>query len=90
MKLFIIESVLIDYNPGMVVIAAENLEDCRSIFKNQFAPDYVENPNYTPEKYDHFFMIMKDYDNAIQNQNYTILDVLNVESGIISYAYGTP
>jgi hypothetical protein len=33
---------------------------------------------------------MKDYDNAIQNQNYTILDVLNVESGLISYAYGTP
>jgi hypothetical protein len=26
MKLFIIESVLIDYNPGMVVIAAENLK----------------------------------------------------------------
>jgi hypothetical protein len=37
MKLYLINEVLYDYTAGMVAIAAENLEQCRNIFEEQFA-----------------------------------------------------
>jgi hypothetical protein len=36
MKLYLINEVLYDYSAGMVAIAAENLEQCRNIFEEDF------------------------------------------------------
>lgn len=36
MKLYIINDVLADYTSGMVVIAAENKDQCRELFMEEF------------------------------------------------------
>lgn len=57
MNLYIIEEVLSDYWPGMVVIKAKTLEDCREIFVNE----YKYNGNH------------EEYDKAIANGEYKVL-----------------
>jgi len=46
MKLFIIQQILIDYTSGMVVIAANDKDECREIFLKEFAD---ENSYYEEE-----------------------------------------
>ena len=36
MKLFIIKDILIDYTSGMVVIAANDKDECREVFFKEF------------------------------------------------------
>lgn len=69
MKLYIINDVLYDYTPGMVVIAANDLYECRKIYEEKFR-------------------YMEEFDRAILNNDYKVLDVSNVSSGVISYVYG--
>jgi len=51
MKLFIINNVLSDYTSGMVVIAAENKDQCRELFIKEFsewhAKDFDEYGTFT-------------------------------------------
>ena len=53
MKLFIIQEILIDYTSGMVVIAANDKDECREIFLKEFVD---ENSEYKTE-----------FDNAVFN-----------------------
>ena len=72
MKLYIIQEVLSDYTGGMCVIAAESLEQCREIFSEEFSSNSS----------------MKEYDEAIKNNEYKELDVVNINPGVVSYVYG--
>jgi len=42
MKLFIINNVLADWTSGMVVIAAENKEQCRELFIKEFSEYHAD------------------------------------------------
>lgn len=72
-KLFIIKEVLYDYTPGMCVIAAENLDQCRELFVERFNRklDFID-----------------EFDRAILNKKYKVFDVLNCKSSVVSYQYG--
>ena len=39
MNLYIINDVLYDYTPGMCVIAAESLSQCKTLFMKEFGDD---------------------------------------------------
>jgi ribonuclease HIII len=42
MKLFIIQQILIDWTSGMVIIAANDKDECREIFLKEFKCDNYE------------------------------------------------
>ena len=42
MKLYILKEVLSDYTSGMVIIAAENKDQCRELFIKEFGDYYAE------------------------------------------------
>lgn len=46
LNLYIINDVLCDYTPGMVVIAAESLEKCREIFEDRFGDNQFDNGDF--------------------------------------------
>ena len=46
MKLFIIKDILVDYTSGMVIIAANDKDECREIFLKEFVD---ENSEYKTE-----------------------------------------
>lgn len=73
MNLYIIHEVLYDYTDGMAVIAASSLNRCRELFEKEFG--------FSKSK-------MKEYDDAIKNQSYKVLEVVNQEEGIVSYVFG--
>lgn len=39
---YVVSNVLYDYTPGMVVIIAKNLEECRELFIETFYEDYLK------------------------------------------------
>jgi hypothetical protein len=51
MKLYIISDVLRDYSAGMVVIAANDLEDCRNIYQEKFGTAYDFDQSIKKEYY---------------------------------------
>ena len=71
-NLYIIEEVLYDYTPGMVVIAAPSLERCREIFTERF-----EHSRHWPP-----------YDLAIELGDYKVIENVNRAEGVVSYVYG--
>jgi hypothetical protein len=72
MNLYIISEVLSDYTSGMVVIAAESLDRCRALVQAQWSSD----------------SILKEFDAAIKDGEYKVLEVQNQEEGIVSYVFG--
>jgi hypothetical protein len=72
MNLYIISEVLSDYTSGMVVIAAESLDRCRALVQEQWSSD----------------SILKEFDAAIKDGEYKVLEVQNQEEGIVSYVFG--
>ena len=70
-NLYIINEVLSDYTPGMVVISALSLERCKEIFAKEF-------------KFDD----MGEFDSAIKDGDYKVIEGVNQEEGVISYVYG--
>lgn len=42
MKLYILKEVLSDYTSGMVIIAAENKDQCRELFIKEFGEYYAK------------------------------------------------
>lgn len=69
-NLYIINEVLYDYTPGMVVIAAPSLDRCREIFEAKF--DYW----------------LEEFDVAIDNGYFKIIESVNHAEGVVSYAFG--
>jgi|Wag4MinimDraft_6_1082665.scaffolds.fasta_scaffold200879_1 hypothetical protein len=75
MKLYLINEVLYDYTAGMVAIAAENLEQCRDIYEQQFAMSVYSR--------------LHEFDTAIQNGCYKELEVKSdTQPGVVTYVYG--
>ena len=73
MNLYIISEVLCDYTPGMVVIAAPDLNRCRELFAEEFG---------------HFKSQIEEYDRSIRDGSFKVLEVLNQQEGVVSYVYG--
>ena len=71
MKLYIINEVLSDYTPGMVVIAAPSLDACKEIFAEEF-------------KFDD----MGEFDSAIEDGDYKVIENVNHDEGVVSHVYG--
>ena len=76
-NLYIINEVLFDYAPGMAVIAAPSLERCRELFIEEFIDDSYDEKFKLPE-----------YDKAIENKKYKVIENVNHPEGVISYLYG--
>ena len=77
MKLYLINEVLYDYTAGMVAIAAENLDQCRNIFEEQFAMGSLSQ------------IQLKEFDTAIENGYYQELEVKSdTQPGVVTYVYG--
>jgi hypothetical protein len=73
MNLYIFKNVLFDYTPGMAVIAASSLERARELFAEEFG--------FSQSALDEF-------DEAIKNESYTVLSVVDREEGVVDYVYG--
>ena len=56
MKLFIITEILIDYNGGMVIVAANNHTECKEVFLKEFAD---ENSEYETEFENAHFQVIE-------------------------------
>lgn len=72
MNLYIIENVFWDYTPGMVCIVAKDLDQCRDLYKETFVANSA----------------IKEYDEAIRNNHYKVLKVVDETPRIVSYVYG--
>ena len=78
-NLYIIKSILSDYTDGMAVIAAPSMERCRELFKEQFGSYSIE------EGYD---KAMTEFDSAVQEKYFYVIEGVNHDEGIIEYVYG--
>jgi len=77
MKLYLINEVLYDYSAGMVAIAAENLDQCRNIFEEQFAMSSDSKGR------------LNEFDAAVENGYYQELEVKSdTQPGVVTYVYG--
>ena len=74
MNLYVIHNVLYDYTAGMVVIAASSLERCRELFEEEFGWLWGSR--------------MKEYDDAVKNNSYSVYQVVDEEEGVKDYVYG--
>jgi hypothetical protein len=75
MNLYIINEVLFDYYPGIVIIKAKTLEDCREIFVDQY-----DHKNYHDE-----------FDKAIANGEYRVLKLSRDDKmpiGVVAAKWG--
>lgn len=70
-NLYIINEILSDYTPGMVVIAAPSLERCREIFAEEFEFDDIG-----------------EFDSAIKDGDYKVIENVNHDEGVVSHVYG--
>ncbi len=71
-NLYIINEVLSDYTPGMAVIAAPSMERCRELFSEEFE----------------FIRGMGEFDSAIKDGDYKVIEGVNHNEGVVSYVYG--
>ena len=76
MNLYILNDVLYDYTPGMCVIAAESLSQCKTLFMEEFG-----------SKCDSEWINQKrqeDFDTA----QIKVIEGVNHPAGVVSYEYG--
>jgi ribonuclease HIII len=81
MKLFIIQEILIDYTSGMVVIAANDKDECREIFLKEFVDENSvdENGGFIYSNY------KTEFDNAV----FKVIESVGIdEPGLVDYIYG--
>ena len=76
-NLYIIDNILSDWTPGMAVISAPSLERCKELFIKEFVHDSHD------EKYK-----LPEYDTAIKENDYQLIENVNHPEGIISYVFG--
>lgn len=72
MNLYIIDEVLSDYTPGMAVIAAESLDRCRAAFEQEFSSK----------------RLLEEFDAAISDGSFKVLQVQDQQEGMVSYVFG--
>lgn len=73
MNLYILNDVLYDYTPGMAVIAAESMEQCKELFVEEFCSS-------------DFFKAEceRDFDTA----EVKVIEGVNHVAGVVSYVHG--
>lgn len=76
MNLYILNDVLHDYTPGMAVIAAESMEQCKELFMAEFC--YSGASDYVKGEYE------RDFNTAIVK----VIEGVNHAAGVVSYVYG--
>ena len=76
MNLYILNDVLHDYTPGMAVIAAESMEQCKELFMAEFC--YSGASDYVKGGYE------ADFNTAIVK----VIEGVNYAAGVVSYVYG--
>ena len=76
-NLYIINEVLSDYTPGMAVIAAPSMDRCREIFAKRFDCQNWESDQE-----------VREFDSAIADGDYKVIENVNHDEGIVSYVYG--
>jgi hypothetical protein len=76
-NLYIINEVLSDYTAGMAVIAAPSMERCRELFAKEFDLSTWE----TDQE-------MREFDSAIEDGDYKVIENVNHDEGVVSYVYG--
>ena len=76
MNLYILNDVLYDYTPGMAVIAAESMEQCKELFMAEFC--YSGASDYVKGGYE------ADFNTAIVK----VIEGVNYAAGVVSYVYG--
>jgi hypothetical protein len=86
MKLFIIQEILIDYTSGMVVIAANDKDECREIFLKEFVDENSVDENSVDENSEFIYSNYKtEFDNAV----FKVIESVGIdEPGIVDYVYG--
>ena len=72
-NLYIINEVLSDYTAGMAVIAAPSLERCRELFVEKFGETDQE---------------MEEFDSAIEDGDFKVIEGVGHIEGVVSYVYG--
>jgi len=72
MNIYVINNVLWDYTPGMVVIAAESIDRAREIF--------VSNDEFDGD--------LGDFNDATMKGNYKTIEGANCPEGVVSYVRG--
>ena len=76
-NLYIINEVLSDYTPGMAVVAAPSLDHCRELFA-----DYFFDGTWGADQE------MREFDSAIKDGNYKVIENVNHDEGVVSHVYG--
>lgn len=76
MNLYILKNVLFDNRPGMCVIAAESIDQCRKLFDNKFGKERFYDTNFD------------DIGGECPMVEYTVIEGVNHPSGIVSFVYG--
>ncbi len=74
-NLYIIHEVLCCYSGGIVIIAAPSLERCRELFIEKEEFDLNDS--------------IKEFDSAITNGDYKVIENVNHEEGSVSFLYGS-
>ena len=75
MNLYIIENVLKEERPGMIVIAAPSLERCKELFAEEWPHQWFK----------HYH---EQFDRAIKRGYCEVIEDVNIDEKIISYVYG--
>ncbi len=81
MKLFIIKDILIDYTSGMVVIAANDKDECREIFLKEFVDENSVDENGG--------FIYSSYKTEFDNAEFKVIESVGIdEPCIVDYVCG--
>ena len=75
MNLYILNDVLYDYTPGMCVIAAESLLQCKTLFMEEFGDVGSEWINQKRKQ---------EFDNA----SIKVIENVTYDAEVVSYVYG--
>jgi len=79
MKLFIINNVLNDYTPGMVIIKAESLDRARELYIERFVGGEWD------------IEFEKEFDVAVENKDYSVFDIVDgdeTDEGFVKVMFG--
>ena len=71
-NVYIISEVLFDYTPGMAVIVAKDLDECRELFAKEFFEDNLKEFDDAIAKFNYKLIPTNEYQ----------------ESRVVSYVYG--
>ena len=77
-NLYIIKSVLSNYTEGLAVIVAPSMERCRELFKEEFATFWAQRA----------LGRMNEFDSAVEQEKFYVIEGINHDEGIIDYVYG--